>query len=69
MQGEQFKVHHLNAALSVGLKQSLSAVSAVCGGTFGIRRFRAIVCTIERERRAKTESESRENWLWSQFGL
>lgn len=52
MQGEQFKVHHLNAALSVGIKQSLSAV---CGGTFGIRRFRAIVCTIERERRAKTE--------------
>lgn len=24
--GEQFKVHHLNALLSVGLKQSLSAV-------------------------------------------
>ncbi len=66
MQGEQFKVHHLNAALSVGIKQSLSAV---CRVRLASWRFRVIVCTIERERRARTESESRENWLWSQLGL
>lgn len=29
MQGEHFKVHYLNAAISVGIQQSLSAVCGV----------------------------------------